>query len=73
MNKQNHAKVKYHQSIGSHSYVVQLQTFISDGCVLLLLLPLYKYKQKLMCNVNRMRTRGRPHNTIKDVMNNMMI
>jgi hypothetical protein len=26
-----------------------------------------------MCNVNRRRTRGRPQNTIKDLMNNMMI
>jgi hypothetical protein len=55
-NKRNHAKVKYHQSTGSISYVVQLQTFVSG----LLLLPLYKYKQKLMCNVNRRRIRGRP-------------
>ena len=73
MNKRNHAKVKYHQSTGSRSYVVQLQTFVSDGYVLLMFLPLYKYKQKLMCNVNRGRTRGRPHNTINDLMNNMMI
>jgi hypothetical protein len=36
-------------------------------------LPLYKYKQKLMCNVNRRRTSGRPQNTIKDLMNNIMI
>jgi hypothetical protein len=67
--------VKYHQSTGSRSYVVQLQTFVSDGFVLLLLLPLYIYiyKQKLMCNVNRRRTRGRPQNTINNLMNNMMV
>ena len=69
--------MKYHQSTGSRSYVVQLQTFVSDGCVLLLLLPLYKYKQKLICNVNRRRTRGRPQNTMKDLMikdlNNIMV
>jgi hypothetical protein len=41
-NKQNCAKVKYHQSTGSCFYVVQMQSFVSDGCVLLLLLPLYK-------------------------------
>jgi hypothetical protein len=73
MNKQNHAKMKYHPCTRSRSYVVQLQTFESDGCILLLLLSLYKYKQKLMCNVNRGRTRGRPKNTIKDLMNKMMI
>ena len=64
--------MKYHQSIESRSYVVQLQTFVIDGCVLLLLLPLYKYKQKLMCNVNRRRTRGRLQNMIKDLKNNMV-
>jgi hypothetical protein len=42
-----------------------MQKFVSDGCVLLLLLPLYKYKLKLICNVNRRRTRGRQQNTIK--------
>jgi hypothetical protein len=26
-----------------------------------------------MCNVNRRRTSGRPQNTIKDLMNNIMI
>ena len=36
-NKQNHAKVKCPQATGSHSYVVQLQSFVSDDCVLLLL------------------------------------
>ena len=50
-NKQNRAKAKCHQATGSRSYVVQLQSFVSDGCVLLLLQPLYK--QKLMCTVNR--------------------
>ena len=72
MNKQNHAKVKYHQAIGSHSYVVQMQKFVSDGCVLLLLLPLYKYKLKLMCNMNRRRTRGRQQNAIKDLKKKMV-
>ena len=43
-----------------------MQKFVSDGCILLLLFPLYKYKPKLMCNVNRRRTRGRPQNTMKD-------
>jgi hypothetical protein len=66
-------KVKYYQAIGSCSYVVQLQTFVSDSCVLLLLLRLSKYKQKLICNVNRRRTRGRPQNMIKYLMNNMTI
>jgi hypothetical protein len=33
----------------------------------LLLLPLYKYKPKLMCNMNRRRTRGRQQNMIKDL------
>ena len=36
-NKQNCAKVKCHQATGSRSYVVQLQSSVSDGCVLLLL------------------------------------
>ena len=33
-----------------------MQKFVSDGRVLLLLLPLYKYKPKFMCHVNRRRT-----------------
>jgi len=49
-----------------------MQKFISDGCVLLLLLPLYKYKLKLMCNVNRRRTRGMQQNNIKDLKKKMV-
>jgi hypothetical protein len=37
-NKRNCAKVKYHQSIGSRSYVVQLQIFVSDGYVFIVTL-----------------------------------
>ena len=36
--------MKYHQATGSRSYVVQMQKFVSDGCVLLLLLPERYYK-----------------------------
>ena len=35
-NKQNWRKVKFPQGTGSRSYVVELQNFVSDGCVLLL-------------------------------------
>jgi hypothetical protein len=49
-----------------------MQKFVSDGCVLLLLFPSYKYKLKLMCNVNRRRTRGMQQNNIKDLKKKMV-
>jgi hypothetical protein len=44
---------------------------IINGCVLLLLLPLYKYKSKLMCNVNRRRRIGIQRNVKKKIVRPM--